>query len=222
MEINIKLPRRLRLMGMLLRPTLDRLDGRMLLRAGALSSADGLLPLLESTMGRMEIWSGQLGLAVGALGAVAEDEQASDDAVAAAVLRLEALLEELLILLGDVATYPAQARDVRGRDLAAAVLRHSLHEIRDWLAGLVAVLEHPESAGLRHGRRAGGKWLVASELTLTTAPEMEWFIDWTRERAADAAESAPAPPQAPRQGIGFWAVIGDLLLLFGLIGLFSG
>jgi len=149
-----------------------------------------------------------------------ENEGAGDAEVYRAVGRLDASVDDLLAGYVGVRALRVFGTDAVARDLLAGVYRHTLVEIRDWIAELVDVLADPLAALRKRGLPTSGTVELPLKLTLTAAPQLaELSLCFQRQWATPALLPAKLPAIAgrPREaGLGFWGTVGTLILAWGL------
>jgi hypothetical protein len=155
---------------------------------------------------------------------VVTNEAAGDAEVYRAVGRFEAFLDDLLTDYRSVRALNAYDDDMEARDLLAGVYRHTLVEIRDWLAELVETLADPMSAVIKQGLPTTGYVKLKLNLTLTAAPQLGQLSRWA-ERHASALPRAgnySGVPPARKSGLGIWGWGGAALLGWWIGGALAG
>ena len=97
---------------------------------------------------------------------------ARDADVYRTVSRLAASVDDLLADYLGVRALRAFGTDAGARNLLDGVYRHTLVEIRDWIAELVDVLADPLAALGKRGLPTSGEVGLPVSLTLTAAPQL--------------------------------------------------
>lgn len=155
---------------------------------------------------------------------VVTNEAAGDAEVYRAVGRFEAFLDDLLADYRSVRALDAYDDDVEARDLLAGVYRHTLVEIRDWLADLVETLADPMAAVIKRGLPTTGHVKLQLNLTLTAAPQLGQLSRWAERHASalpKAGNCSGAPP-ARKPVLGLWGWVGAALLGWWIGGALAG
>lgn len=219
------LPPRMTLLGVAMRPIWEKVQEEIDLHVPQTEVVVGMgevvlhhFQLLQDSVPRLADRINRL------MDDVVTNEAAGDAEVYRAVGRFEAFLDDLLADYRSVRALDAYDDDVEARDLLAGVYRHTLIEIRDWLAELVETLADPMAAVIKRGLPATGHVELPLNLTLTAAPELGPLSRWAERHASalpGAGNYSGAPP-ARKSGLGIWGWVGAALLGWWIGGALAG
>lgn len=196
MEEEITLPLRLTTLGAAMRTPLERLEQALLTAVKPRFPVPSMkevvparLDVLSSMALRMETRVSEL------MADIVDNESAGDAEIYRAVGRLESVLDELLDTYHEIGEMQAHGGDIKARDLLVEVFRHSLKEIRDWLAELVEFLADPRVTLEEHGVQQSGKIELTFALKFTPAPQLAQIVEWAKNQAmAESGQLAPDEP----------------------------
>lgn len=216
------LPRRVTLLGEAMRPLERRISGRLDMPVAPVADVPGMNEIVSNHLGALQDIVQRLpDRLAGLMADVVENEGVSDAEVYRAAGRLEASVDDLLAGYLGVRALRAFGTDAEARDLLAGVYRHTLAEIRDWIAELVAVLADPIAALRKRGLPTSGAVELRLALRLTAAPQLAKLSQWTTSQQVSQPTADYQPP--PASGLGFWGTLGTILLAWGIGGaLFGG
>lgn len=158
------------------------------------------------------------------MGDVVTNDDACDVEIYRAVGRFEAFLDDLLADYRSVQALNAYGDGVEARDLLAGVYRHTLMEIRNWLAELVETLADPMAAVIKRGLPTTGHVELTLTMTLTAAPQLERLTRWAECHATvlSGIQYGSSPPPVRKSGLGFWGTVGMIALGWGISDAFFG
>ncbi|MDP2827750.1 MAG: hypothetical protein Q8O37_04000 [Sulfuricellaceae bacterium] len=184
MDNEITLSPRLTTLGIALRPVLARLE------QGIDAPATPACPVLcmretisahfdsiQRTIQRLEHRIDMLMVDVVA------NEAATDTEIYRAASLLEGVIDELLDACRETREMNTHGNDNIARNLLADMYRHTLNEIRSWLADLVATLVDPRSALEKRGFSLTGQVELTFALKLTPAPQLPQIVEWARKQS---------------------------------------
>jgi hypothetical protein len=157
---------------------------------------------------------------------VVSNETATDAEVYRAVGRLEALLEDMIEEYQGVLAMDVHGGDEEVRDLLAGVYRHTLDEVGGGLQELIETLADPMATIVKRGLPTTGSVELPLVFTLTAAPQLAGLADWVNRQTVTPttpSSSVRHPPPARRSsGLGFWGMVGAVVLGWGIgAGLFG-
>lgn len=215
------LPRRLTLLGETMRPLALKISGRIDMPVSPVADVHGIDEIVSSHLATLQDIVHRLpGRLAGLMADVVDNEDASDAEICRAVGRFEASVDDLLAGYVGALSLRAFGTDAEARGLLAGVYRHTLVEIRDWIAELVDVLADPLAALRKRGLPTSGEVELPLKLTLTAAPQLAALSRcFERQRATPAFPAAQPPAIAKasgEDGLGFWGSLGILILAWGL------
>lgn len=196
MEEKITLPPRLTMLGVAMRTPLERLEHVLLTPVKPRFPGPSMkevvparLDALSSMVLRMETRVRDL------MAEVVDNNLAGKAQIYRAVGRFESVLDELLDAYREVGEMQSHGGESRVQNLLVGVFRHSLKEIRDWLAELVAFLTDPRAALEKQEIPQSGKIELTFALKFTPAPQLAQIVEWAKNQAM--AESDPLVPDEP-------------------------
>lgn len=215
------LPRRVTLLGEAMRPLERKISGRLDMPVAPVADVPGMNEIVSNHLAALqEIIHRLPDRIAGLMDDVVDNEGASDAEVYRAVGRIEASVDDLLAGYRGVRVLRVPGTDAVARDLLAGVYRHTLDEIRDWIAELVDVLADPLAALRERGLPTSGEVELPLKLTLTAAPQLVALSRCLeRRRIVPAFPLARSPAIAGvsgEAGLGFWGTLGTLILAWGL------
>ena len=218
------MPRHLTSLGEALRPVCRKLESRLeapTRRVEVLSDRPGLDDFLSFHLQQLLKAAHRLVAEInGALGDAASNEQAGQPEMYRAVGRIEVVIDELLAgydqaRLADVQEAGSESWTVgpddsmalgeptqasRALDLLARSYRHTLIEIRDWLAELLDSIADPVAALKKRGLPTSGTVKLRLDLELTAAPRStNWDAGRSVKRKSSSVGHRGVPP-IPKTG----------------------
>lgn len=205
------LPRRLTVLGDVMRPLLPKLKQQLDMPVTRTTTVFSMVDVVAMQLDRLEAAINPLTEAInGPISELVAKEDTSDAAVYRAAGRFEAVLDDLLSGYREVRRLNPYDADVEAADLLADIYRHSLVEIHDWLSELVEALTDPMAAIKKRGLTGSGRVELDIDLVLTAAPQLEDLVDWAQRQSASFAASACTVRRG--SGLSFWGIVGAMIL----------
>lgn len=216
------LPRRVTMLGEAIRPLGRKISGQLDMPVAPVADVHRMIEIASNHLAALQDIVDRLpDRLAGLMADVVENEGAGDAEVYRAVGRLEASVDDLLAGSLGVRTLRAFGTDAEARDLLAGVYRHTLVEIRDWIAELADVLAEPLAALRKRRLPTSGAVELRLALRLTAAPQLAKLSQWTTSQQVSQPTADYQPP--PSSGLGFWGTLGTILVAWGIGGaLFGG
>ncbi len=194
------IPPQLTILGQALRPCLAKLNSRLdtpvlpcAYVADGVSALQGGLDRLQNLTTGLNDQFEQL------MRDILANENACDADVYRNAGRFEAYLDRFLDERDAVRRQILAADFAEARDLLAGAYRHTLVEIRDWLAQFIDILNDPLAELRRRGLPTTGPVELPLALTLTSSPEIARLDAWAKRKQS---------LQGKVEHLGFWGVLG--------------
>ena len=215
------LPHRVTLLGEAMRPLVQKISDRIDIPVTPVADVYAMIEIVSNHLTALQDVAHRLPDRIAGLMAdVVDNTGASDAEVYRAAGRFEASIDDLLAGYLGVLALRAFGTDAEARDLLAGVYRHTLVEIRDWIAELVDVLADPLAALRKRGLPTSGEVELPLKLTLTAAPQLAALSRCFERQSTTPAFLLAQPPAISKPsgeaGLGFWGTVGTLILAWGL------
>lgn len=204
------LPHRLKVLGIAIQPLLWKVEREINAPVRVVTPVSDILNVIPRSLDPLQTAVSRLEARIQSLMTeVVSREAASDSDVYRAVGGLETHFDDLLAGYHGVRALDARSEDARAVELMAAIYRHTLVEMRDWLRTLVDVLADPIGALRRRGLPADGHIEIPIVLKLTTAPQLADLLRWAQERS-------PGGQIKGQSELGFWGTTAAVALGWGI------
>lgn len=206
MSDQLHVPHRVKILGVALCSTLQRLERAMRQPVRADHAVYGMLETVSHHLRVNAEGVRRLSAGIDTLMAeVISLEAASDVLVYRAVGRFDACMDDLLDGLKSVQTIAATGDDLQACSLLEGAYRHLLGEVRDWLSDLIDAIDDPLAALNKRGLPTTGSIKLPIILKLTPAPQLERLRLWGQGHGTHL-------PAAEKERLGFWHTAGQIAL----------